>query len=226
MSLQPPRDKRASLADAVSLVGDDATVALGGGLSARLPMAMVRELVRQGRRGLHLVGSAHSIDVDLLVGGGCGAPVRGKLCRLRAGSRPGPGVPPGRRGRHHRGRGELLRHDPGPAAGGGDGPAVPAGARSARLGHWPAAPRVRGDHLPVHRGAAGRGARAAAGRGPAARARRGPVRQPAPGPAVCPGRAVRRRVPAGHRDRGRAGGHGRGGGHGRRRSPGTWWPRW
>jgi glutaconate CoA-transferase, subunit A len=42
-------------------------VALGGGLSARLPMAMVRELVRQGRRGLHLVGSAHSIDVDMLV---------------------------------------------------------------------------------------------------------------------------------------------------------------
>jgi glutaconate CoA-transferase, subunit A len=67
MSLQPPRDKRASLADAVALVGDDETVALGGGLSARLPMAMVRELVRQGRSGLHLVGSAHSIDVDLLV---------------------------------------------------------------------------------------------------------------------------------------------------------------
>ena len=67
MSLQPHRDKRASLADAVSLVADDAMVALGGGLSARLPMAMVRELVRQGRRRLHLVGSAHSIDVDLLV---------------------------------------------------------------------------------------------------------------------------------------------------------------
>ena len=70
MSLQPPGDKRASLADAVSLVSDGATVALGGGLSARLPMAMVRELVRQGRRGLHLVGSAHSIDVDLLVATG------------------------------------------------------------------------------------------------------------------------------------------------------------
>jgi glutaconate CoA-transferase, subunit A len=67
MSLQPPRDKRVSLARAVSLVSDDATVALGGGLSARLPMALVRELVRQGRRGLHLIGSAHSIDVDLLV---------------------------------------------------------------------------------------------------------------------------------------------------------------
>lgn len=70
MSLQPPRDKRASLTDAASLVADGATVALGGGLSARLPMALVRELVRQGRRGLHLVGSAHSIDVDLLVAAG------------------------------------------------------------------------------------------------------------------------------------------------------------
>jgi glutaconate CoA-transferase, subunit A len=70
MSLQPPRDKRASLADTVALVSDGAIVALGGGLCARLPMAMVRELVRQGRRGLHLVGSAHSIDVDMLVGSG------------------------------------------------------------------------------------------------------------------------------------------------------------
>jgi glutaconate CoA-transferase, subunit A len=70
MSLQPPGDKRASLAEAVSLVGDGAMVALGGGLCARLPMAMVRELIRQGRRGLHLIGSAHSIDVDLLVGTG------------------------------------------------------------------------------------------------------------------------------------------------------------
>jgi glutaconate CoA-transferase subunit A len=70
MSLQPPRDKRASLADAISLVSDGTMVALGGGLCARLPMAMVRELVRQGRRGLHLIGSAHSIDVDLLVATG------------------------------------------------------------------------------------------------------------------------------------------------------------
>ncbi len=70
MSLHPLRDKRASLADAVALVPDGAIVALGGGLSARLPMAAVRELIRQGRRGLHLVGSAHSIDVDLLVAAG------------------------------------------------------------------------------------------------------------------------------------------------------------
>jgi glutaconate CoA-transferase, subunit A len=70
VSLQPPRDKLASLPDAVALVSDGAVVALGGGLSARLPMAMVRELIRQGRRGLHLVGSAHGIDADMLVAAG------------------------------------------------------------------------------------------------------------------------------------------------------------
>ena len=70
MSLHPLADKRARLADAAALVTDGAVVALGGGLSARLPMALVRELIRQGRHGLHLVGSAHSIDVDLLVAAG------------------------------------------------------------------------------------------------------------------------------------------------------------
>ncbi|MCD2192917.1 hypothetical protein LQ327_05880 [Actinomycetospora endophytica] len=63
-------DKRVPLAEAAARVGDGALVALGGGLCARLPMALVRELVRQGRRGLHLVGSAHSIDVDLLIATG------------------------------------------------------------------------------------------------------------------------------------------------------------
>ena len=63
-------DKRTSLAAAAARVADGALVALGGGLCARLPMALVRELVRQDRRGLHLVGSAHSIDVDLLVAAG------------------------------------------------------------------------------------------------------------------------------------------------------------
>lgn len=66
-----PEDKVISLAEAAALVSDGATVALGGGLSHREPMALVRELVRQARRDLHLVGSAHGIDVDLLVGGGC-----------------------------------------------------------------------------------------------------------------------------------------------------------
>lgn len=70
MSLQPRRDKVVALPDAVAAVHDGAMVALGGGLSARLPMALVRELIRQRRRDLHVVGSAHGIDVDLLIAAG------------------------------------------------------------------------------------------------------------------------------------------------------------
>ena len=67
MGLQPLRDKVVDVATAIAGVPDGAMIALGGGLSARLPMAFVRELIRQRKRDLHLVGSAHSIDVDLLV---------------------------------------------------------------------------------------------------------------------------------------------------------------
>lgn len=63
-------DKHTDLATAAALVRDGAIVALGGGLSARLPMALIRQLIRSGRRGLHVIGSAHSIDVDLLVAAG------------------------------------------------------------------------------------------------------------------------------------------------------------
>ena len=63
-------DKRVPVDRAATLVADGAMVALGGGLSARLPMALIRELIRQGRQGLHVVGSAHGIDVDLLVAAG------------------------------------------------------------------------------------------------------------------------------------------------------------
>jgi glutaconate CoA-transferase subunit A len=63
-------DTRSTLADAAARVKDGDTVALGGGLCARLPMALVRELVRQGRTDLRVVGSAHSIDVDLLIAAG------------------------------------------------------------------------------------------------------------------------------------------------------------
>jgi glutaconate CoA-transferase subunit A len=70
MSFHLGADKLVELDRAVRLVPDGAMVALGGGLSARLPMALVRELIRQGRRGLHVVGSAHGIDVDLLIAAG------------------------------------------------------------------------------------------------------------------------------------------------------------
>src|SRR2546423_11492714 len=63
-------DKRMSLARAASIVQDDMTIAIGGGLSWREPMALLREIIRQGRRNLHVVGSAHGVDIDLLCGGG------------------------------------------------------------------------------------------------------------------------------------------------------------
>ena len=70
MPLHLDPDKLVELEQAAALVPDGAVVALGGGLSARLPMALVRELIRQRRTDLHVVGSAHSIDVELLVAAG------------------------------------------------------------------------------------------------------------------------------------------------------------
>jgi glutaconate CoA-transferase subunit A len=63
-------DKLVELDQAARFVTDGSVVALGGGLSARLPMALVRELIRHGRRDLHVIGSAHGVDVDLLVAAG------------------------------------------------------------------------------------------------------------------------------------------------------------
>jgi glutaconate CoA-transferase, subunit A len=67
MSAYTDPDKRASLPEAAALVLNGDVVAVGGALSYREPMALVRELIRQGRRDLHVVGSAHGIDVDMLV---------------------------------------------------------------------------------------------------------------------------------------------------------------
>jgi glutaconate CoA-transferase subunit A len=63
-------DKRRSLDQLASMVPDGAVVAVGGGLSSREPMALLRALLRRGAKGLTVVGSAHGIDVDLLCAGG------------------------------------------------------------------------------------------------------------------------------------------------------------
>jgi len=72
----PPRplhtdpDKRKSLDELAALVGDGTVVAVGGGLSSRAPMALLRAILRRGAKGLTVVGSAHGIDIDLLSAGG------------------------------------------------------------------------------------------------------------------------------------------------------------
>ena len=63
------------LREAVGLVKDGDTVALGGHTLRRHPMAAIHELIRQGRRGLRLQGWNNGIDMDMLVGAGCAASV-------------------------------------------------------------------------------------------------------------------------------------------------------
>lgn len=58
------------LADAPALVVDSAVVAIGGNSQSRKPMAMIRQLIRAGRRDLELVTFLGSIDVDLLLAAG------------------------------------------------------------------------------------------------------------------------------------------------------------
>lgn len=63
-------DKRNTLEDLAARVEDGAVVAVGGGLSSREPMALLRAILRRGVKGLTVVGSAHGIDIDLLSAGG------------------------------------------------------------------------------------------------------------------------------------------------------------
>jgi glutaconate CoA-transferase subunit A len=63
--------KLVSLAAAAALVRDGDTIACGGNLLHRGPFALVRELARQGRRGLEIVKTAGAYDVDLLSAAGC-----------------------------------------------------------------------------------------------------------------------------------------------------------
>ena len=69
-AVYPDRDKRVSLDELVAHVHDGDWIAVGGGLSSREPMAALRALIRAGRKGLQVVGSAHGIDIDLLCGAG------------------------------------------------------------------------------------------------------------------------------------------------------------
>jgi glutaconate CoA-transferase, subunit A len=73
-------DKSASLADAVNLIGDGETVALGGMTLYRRPVAFVRALIRQERppRHLTLLAFTAGIESDMLVG--AGLVVRSRTC--------------------------------------------------------------------------------------------------------------------------------------------------
>ena len=65
------RSKLISLTEAARLVPDGTSITVGGTLLHRTPAAFVREMARQGRRGLELVKPSPAYDVDLLCAAGC-----------------------------------------------------------------------------------------------------------------------------------------------------------
>lgn len=68
--MQIKANKQCDLPTLVDMISHSDCLAIGGGLSWREPMAALRELIRQRKSQLHLLGSAHGIDVDMLCGAG------------------------------------------------------------------------------------------------------------------------------------------------------------
>jgi acyl CoA:acetate/3-ketoacid CoA transferase alpha subunit len=65
-------DKRMPVREAIRLfVHDGAYIALGGFGHIRTPMALIYEIIRQGRRNLAVAGKTAVHDIDILIGGGC-----------------------------------------------------------------------------------------------------------------------------------------------------------
>jgi glutaconate CoA-transferase subunit A len=62
-----------SVAALAATIPDDASVAFGGFMLGRAPMALVFELVRQHRRGLRLLSLPNPFPGELLVAAGCAA---------------------------------------------------------------------------------------------------------------------------------------------------------
>ena len=58
------RSKLMSLEAAAALVPDGATITIGGGQVTRVPAALLRELARQGRRGLKLYKPPSGYDIS------------------------------------------------------------------------------------------------------------------------------------------------------------------
>lgn len=59
-----------SMAEAAGLVADGDMIAVGGQTLYRRPVAMVRELIRQGRRDLTVVGLTAGFETDILLASG------------------------------------------------------------------------------------------------------------------------------------------------------------
>lgn len=66
----PKENKVVSLGEAAGIIQDGDIIAVGGALSARAPIALIHELIRQGKKNLMTIGGAHGLDIDLMCAGG------------------------------------------------------------------------------------------------------------------------------------------------------------
>jgi len=78
------KNKIVSLDQLSELVPDGSLVGLGGAWLSNHPMTAVRQLVRDGRTGLHFAETMGSMDIDLLVGAGVAAAVTFSMVSLEA----------------------------------------------------------------------------------------------------------------------------------------------
>lgn len=64
-------NKIVNLSQATAIINDGDMVAIGGNVLHRVPMAMVREIIRQKKKNLKIIKTAGAMDVDMLCLAGC-----------------------------------------------------------------------------------------------------------------------------------------------------------
>lgn len=77
-----PASKIISLQELAARIPDGAALGLGGVFLHRGPFALVRELVRQGRRNLEIIKPSPGYDLDLLCRAGAVAKVRAGIVAI------------------------------------------------------------------------------------------------------------------------------------------------
>lgn len=80
--MAPSPSKIVSLGELAARIPDGAALGLGGVFLHRGPFALVRELARQGRRGLDIIKPSPGYDLDLLCRAGAVAKVRAGIVAM------------------------------------------------------------------------------------------------------------------------------------------------
>lgn len=63
--------KLVGIKEAVSKIHSKSTIAIAGSLIRRHPMALIHEIIREGKKNLTIYGWNNGIDFDMLIGAGC-----------------------------------------------------------------------------------------------------------------------------------------------------------